>query len=461
MFSLSLTPKKMEKLKLERDQFQNAYEEYKTAYENSQAKLITLSEQLSKMEEKMANLTEELNSIKEAKSSASTSQQPQTSNSTSAEVEYNTDEDELEWETKLSKQDLRNQKKEKKEESRLWSAIAAGDAKKRKFSIIETPPKQPKAPLPPPIFLTNVKSFGDLRKKIAEQNVKSAIYKALSDNDLKVTCNNEGDYRAIKKFVNEVQEGKDENSPFYGIRYHTYQLKSERAFRFVIRGLPSSTDKDEIKEEIEKLGHTVDSIVNVSKKITKNGAKSTKTFPLFFVNIRPNIKNKDVYDIKYLLQCKVQIEAPKKSSTIPQCTNCQQLGHTKNFCNREPKCVKCAKDHHYQQCPLPASEKPTCVLCGKEGHPASYKGCETYQKKITAQRNPMTLTQRVKSQKKTIEENKKPQEKPIQTANKEDSIMEMLLKIQTEFQLKFSQLSKRLDNIKPKPTKKKTKTNRK
>ncbi|KAL3274000.1 hypothetical protein HHI36_015418 [Cryptolaemus montrouzieri] len=46
----------------------------------------------------------------------------------------------------------------------------------------------------------------------------------------------------------------------------------------------------------------------------------------------------------------IKVEPPKKNNSIPQCANCQQLGHTKNIWNRESRCVKCAGKHNTDEC---------------------------------------------------------------------------------------------------------------
>ena len=41
----------------------------------------------------------------------------------------------------------------------------------------------------------------------------------------------------------------------------------------------------------------------------------------------------------------------RPKSTILQYANCQQYGHTKAYCHRIPKCVKCAGNHQTANCP--------------------------------------------------------------------------------------------------------------
>ena len=66
---------------------------------------------------------------------------------------------------------------------------------------------------------------------------------------------------------------------------------------------------------------------------------------------------------------------------------CQQYGHTKNYCNRSPACVKCAKNHLTIHCPYSGKiEEVKCYNCNGN-HPASYKGCEV-RKQLQRKRFP-------------------------------------------------------------------------
>ncbi|EFN89295.1 Nucleic-acid-binding protein from transposon X-element, partial [Harpegnathos saltator] len=117
--------------------------------------------------------------------------------------------------------------------------------------------------------------------------------------------------------------------------FHTYKPKQDRSFRVVLKNMHSSTDMEELKQAINNHGHEVTNIWNVKQRVTK------KPLPLFFVEIKPGSNNKEIYKIKTLLQCRIQFEAPRPKREIPQCTGCQRYGHTKSFCFRKPRCVKC------------------------------------------------------------------------------------------------------------------------
>lgn len=379
--------------------------------------------------------------------------------------EYYTDEEELEKEVAQIRRTEENNKKRK-----LNEILTPPQANQEKMPRQQF--KARKEPLPPPINVSNIQDFNVLRAKVLTVTEKSPQFKAISNNDIKITVQNENDYRAIKRLLKELKENEsdDPNNLLNKMQYHTYQIKSERCYRIVVRGLPASTDCDDIKKAIEEKNHSVASVVNVYKKSIVNDEKIIKYFPLFYVDLMPKENNKEVFEIKDLLHCKITIESPKKVNGIPQCTNCQQLGHTKNFCNREAKCVKCAGDHHTRECKKPRNITPSCILCGQRGHPASYKGCEAYQKKLkTQQPKKMTAVQRL--QQKTGKQNepnkqvisgvsyaqtvKAPAEKQSQdivrdTASNEPSIkdmMKMLSEIQTEMRTNFSQLANRVEQL--------------
>jgi hypothetical protein len=217
---------------------------------------------------------------------------------------------------------------------------------------------------PPPIFIHGVQNYEEMVKHIqliAEQ--EQYITKSLANNVVKINCENPDTYR---KMIKEFQA--------QNIYHHTYQLKEERAFRIVIRYLHHSTNLDSIKQELAELGHKVRNIINARHKITK------EPLNLFFVELEPAPNNKTIYDITGLQNRIINIEPPRSNkSTFPQCTRCQNYGHTKTYCNRPYACVKCSGPHKTSDCTKTRDTPATCVHCGGD-HPANYKGCEHYRK---------------------------------------------------------------------------------
>jgi hypothetical protein len=138
-----------------------------------------------------------------------------------------------------------------------------------------------------------------------------------------------------------------------------------------------SITPDDIKSEIEILGHKVSNIWNIKHPQTK---QPRWLFGLFFINLLPAPNNKDIFNVQYLQQCKIQFEPSRHKREIAQCTNCQRYGHTKNYFHLQPRCVKCAGNHPTQHClQKDRSNEVRCVLCDGN-HPANYKGCTVYKK---------------------------------------------------------------------------------
>lgn len=214
----------------------------------------------------------------------------------------------------------------------------------------------------PPIFVSgvqNIKPLSELLIGIAENDF---TLKILSGNQVKIQPKTSKTYSAI---FNALREKKTD--------FHTYQFKQDRNFKVVLKGIHYSTSDNEIKTAIEELGYEVANVFNIRQNRTK------KPLSMFYVDIKPNVNNKDIYNVSLLLNAIVKFEPPIPKRDIPQCVKCQRYGHTKAFCHRSPRCVKCAGDHLTIACTRKEkSNDVKCILCSGN-HPANYKGCTVYK----------------------------------------------------------------------------------
>lgn len=223
---------------------------------------------------------------------------------------------------------------------------------------------------PPAVTVYGVTNYSQMLNDIKQiVSLSSVSCKSLSDNRVQIKANDSDSYRSLVKFF------RDE-----GIEHHTYQIKSERSFRVVIRHLHHSIDINMIKSANEDLGHKVRNISNVKHRLSK------LPLSLFFVDLEPRENNAEIYKTQVLLQMKIKVEAPRKKNIIPQCFRCQAYGHTKNYCCRAYVCVKCGGNHNTNQCSKKREEPPVCANC-QGNHPSNYKGCETYKKLQQARDN--------------------------------------------------------------------------
>lgn len=225
-------------------------------------------------------------------------------------------------------------------------------------------------PKPPPIIIPNVSNIKLMTTKLLSIISKDDFsYKSLRDGQIRLMIKSIDSYRKVVKYLDEKN-----------INYHTYQVKQERAYRVVIKGVHFSTPVDDLKIEIESYGHEVRNIINAKSRINK------QPLSMFFVDLEPKANNKDVYNIRAIDNVIVNVETPKKVEDLVQCHRCQMFGHTKSFCRNPFRCVKCGLSHSTLECTKSKEMPPQCVHC-LEHHTASYRGCKIYKELVMKRKN--------------------------------------------------------------------------
>lgn len=233
------------------------------------------------------------------------------------------------------------------------------------LSTTEDTPRtqQPREHKPPPIYVYNVTDYQDMVSYLTATLEEEQYYcKALTDETVKINVYTSDSYRRL------IKQFQADN-----VIHHTYQPRGERAYRVVLRHLHHSIRPEVIKNELEGLGHTARNVLNIRHRLTK------APLPLYFVDLEPRDNNKNIYDLQFLCNMKITVEAPRKKTTIVQCARCQSYGHTKTYCTRPFICVKCGGDHNTTECTKDPTTPAKCALCGG-AHPANYKGCEVYRR---------------------------------------------------------------------------------
>ncbi|GFV94225.1 zinc finger protein [Trichonephila clavipes] len=131
----------------------------------------------------------------------------------------------------------------------------------------EEVPVVTKKPRIPPFF---VSPKGDWRQLVALAKLIAPSFQSqMSGRFLKVTVADDVDYRALSKWL--------ESS---GVEFKSFMLKQDRPVKVVIRGLPSNTEPEDIKTEIEAEGFNVLKISQMKNYRTK------APMPLFYLQIQ-------------------------------------------------------------------------------------------------------------------------------------------------------------------------------
>lgn len=239
-----------------------------------------------------------------------------------------------------------------------------------------------KVDIPPPIFVHNTTNINLAIKEFRTFEPTTFKYVSLQ-NKVKLNFMTIDGYRKAIKFL-ETKSAE----------YHTFQLKNERAFRVVIRGLHPTSDVNIIKDELSTLGFEATQILPVLHPVTKS------PLSMFFVDLKPSTKNSEIYSLNRLYHAVVKVEPPRPRRTVIQCVKCQEFGHSKNYCHKKERCVKCDGAHSTQMCPKPSSTPPTCTNC-RGPHTANYRGCPVH---VQLQKSKAPIITRIQSTQRTPDE---------------------------------------------------------
>lgn len=244
---------------------------------------------------------------------------------------------------------------------------------------------------PPPFRISevnNIKSIISLIDAIPEkgENFKFSL-KSLNNNVVKVFPENQETWEKCGKTFQEAN-----------LQYVTYENKITRPIKVVVRGLHQSTPVEEIIDDLKDKGFKAIGASNVkivewieiqqpqpnqeaqvdpSQQVyQKQFKKKLIGLPIFHILFENTQDVEEIFNIKSILHTRIVVEPLKKGDDIvPQCLRCQAYGHTRRYCFRAPRCVRCAGDHFSDKCELGKFTKdPLCVNCG-EKHPANYRGC--------------------------------------------------------------------------------------
>lgn len=269
--------------------------------------------------------------------------------STAQSTAYETEEDELQSETDWTKAESKRKKRKRK-----------NSPPKQILPRKIQPPKEQmdnKIKKPPPIKIdtTDVKKITALAKESSGEG--NFLVKTLNNKTVKVNCENAEGYRKL------VSHLKDKD-----FSYYTYENKQTRPVRVVAKGLHHQWDEKEIFDDLTAKGFKIES---VSKKLSGKDKSPLNMFVLSFAHDE-NIDN--IYKITKIIHNVVEISPLKGGKLVPQCKNCQEFSHTRNHCNKKPRCVKCGKDHITAECQKPEKTPATCANCNG-AHPANYRGC--------------------------------------------------------------------------------------
>lgn len=331
--------------------FDRSQNELYKALKKTEAENKALSNVIRSLNEQIQAMSQEMKALKK--------ELKQNTDPETSVIEYFTDEEELARETEWIRERSKSKKRKKMNRSFTPPQRLDSEQQQRQQKQPELPIK--KVPKPPPIMIYQVEDY-EYVYKFLNRKLENCYKVTLMNNGiLKMNVDTEEHYRVATEMLNEAK-----------FNWSSYENKQTRPIRVVAKKLHKTCKPEQIVQELNHRGYKIINAVNILKWKTK------EPLPVFMLTFDNSENINKIYEITHIRGMKVDIVPLRKSKLLPQCKNCQAWGHTRKYCFKSPRCVKCAGQHLTVECKKLAGQKPKCYNCG-EPHPANYRGCSVAQ----------------------------------------------------------------------------------
>lgn len=271
-------------------------------------------------------------------------------------VHFETDEDELCKETEWILQKNRKKANKKRKANSSPECFEISDQKEATIQK----PEQNKIDIdrkPPPIVVTSIRDYQKFHLQLKKIIETPFTIKIIRSGTYKINTSDSNDYRNVTKALTES------NTPWY-----SFEDKGSRPIKVMVKNLHHTCEVNSIVNDLQSQG------LQAIEAFNKFKYKTNEPLNMFIVSFEASENIKKIYEIRSILNTLVSVEPIKHQKLIPQCKHCQGFGHTKNYCNKTPRCVKCAGKHKSIECNNEHMDHPKCCNCGKN-HPSTYRGC--------------------------------------------------------------------------------------
>ncbi|GFY23026.1 nucleic-acid-binding protein from transposon X-element [Trichonephila clavipes] len=205
---------------------------------------------------------------------------------------------------------------------------------------------------------------------------------------LKIFCKTSDEHRVVTDHLKEIKE-----------QFYVIDPPDSRPLKVVIKGLPISTEINEIQDDLTSQGFSVEKVAQLTRSKTK------APLPIFMVELEKKPNSPDIFKLKKCCYLVVQVDAFNRRPGVSQCYNCNLFNHSSKNCFMHTRCLKCGESHRTNECPIKDKiQNPVCINCNKTGHMANWSQCEEFPKrkprKGETTRNSNTSTESNKTSKK-------------------------------------------------------------
>lgn len=225
----------------------------------------------------------------------------------------------------------------------------------------------PKQRPPPPIVVRGRLHLAEVRTLVAANHIKVRAYDD-KPGGLKVFTETPDDFRKLRDILKDSE-----------LSFHLFQLQDEKELKIVIRGIPQDITIEEVEEDLKRQGFVFSSVTRMRR--------GTKLYPMMMLNAPKSEDGRRCFDIKHVLQLRVNVEPKRKPTGGVQCFKCQRYGHVSYRCFGEVRCAFCLNNHPAGECTQPRGPglPAKCVNCQGD-HPAFASSCKNHPTQIAAKR---------------------------------------------------------------------------
>ncbi|GFS67466.1 nucleic-acid-binding protein from transposon X-element [Trichonephila clavipes] len=217
-------------------------------------------------------------------------------------------------------------------------------------------------PQNPPIHLKFEENYNLIMQEINRKYPKTNS--KLSGEYLRIFASTADERNEIIYFL------KERGEQFFAL--HPHDTKPQK---IVIKGLPISTDIDDIKKDLSERGFLVCKVAQLTK------LKSKFKLPIFMVELQKSPDSPDIFKLDKCCYLTVKIDTFNRRPGPTQCYNCNLFNHSSKNCHIKTRCLKCGEPHKTGDCPIKdLIENPVCINCNKTGHLANSHRCEKFPK---------------------------------------------------------------------------------
>ncbi|GFW29803.1 nucleic-acid-binding protein from transposon X-element [Trichonephila clavipes] len=189
-------------------------------------------------------------------------------------------------------------------------------------------------------------------------------------------CKTSDEHRVVTDHLREINE-----------QFYVIDPPDSRPLKVVIKGLPISTEINEIQDDLTSQGFNVEKVAQLTRSKTK------APLPIFMVELPKKPNSPDIFKLKKCCYLAVQVDAFNRRPGVSQCYNCNLFNHSSKNCFMHTRCLKCGESHRTNDCPIKEKiQNPVCINCNKTGHMANWSQCEEFQKNPKKVKRPEIVT---------------------------------------------------------------------